>query len=78
MHRVHPWALRIYRMVAGAVVLEAVIVWLAKGRIAHELRLPNTAGVFPSWWRRESGYLLSVDRGLLQAHRDYRGLAGTC
>jgi O-antigen/teichoic acid export membrane protein len=76
MHRVHPWALRVYRMVAGAVVLEAVIVWLAKGRIAHELRLPNTAGVFAILVAAGIWMLLSVDRGLLQAHRDYRGLAG--
>jgi O-antigen/teichoic acid export membrane protein len=76
MHRVHPWALRLYRTVAGAVVLEAVIVWFAKGWIAHELRLPNTAGVFAILVAAGIWILLSVDRGLLQAHRDYRGLAG--
>ena len=75
-HRVHPWALRVYRMVAGAVVVEAVVVWLAKGFIAHELRLPNTAGVFAILVAAGIWMLLSVDRGLLQAHRDYRGLAG--
>lgn len=75
-HRVHPWALRLYRRVAAAVVVEAVIVWLAKGFIAHELRLPNTAGVFAVLVAAGIWILLSVDRGLLQAHRDYRGLAG--
>ncbi|HWF23181.1 MAG TPA: hypothetical protein VG226_13585 [Acidimicrobiales bacterium] len=75
-HRVHPWALRLYRRVAAAVVVEAVIVWLAKGFIAHELRLPNTAGVFAILVAAGIWILLSVDRGLLQAHRDYRGLAG--
>ena len=75
-HRVHPWALRLYRRVAAAVVVEAVIVWLAKGFIAHELRLPNTAGVFAVLVAAGIWILLSVDRGLLQAHRDYRGLGG--
>jgi O-antigen/teichoic acid export membrane protein len=75
-HRVHPWAFRVYRMVAGAVVVEAVVVWLAKGFIAHALRLPNTAGVFAILVAAGIWMLLSVDRGLLQAHRDYRGLAG--
>jgi O-antigen/teichoic acid export membrane protein len=75
-HRVHPWALRVYRRVAAAVVVEAVIVWLAKGFIARELRLPNTAGVFAILVAAGIWILLSVDRGLLQAHRDYRGLAG--
>ena len=75
-HRVHPWAFRVYRMVAGAVVVEAVVVWLAKGFIAHELRLPNTAGVFAILVAAGIWMLLSVDRGLLQAHRDCRGLAG--
>jgi O-antigen/teichoic acid export membrane protein len=76
VHRVHPWALRVYRMVAAAVVVEAVIVWLAKGFIARELRLPNTAGVVAILVAAGIWMLLSVDRGLLQSHRDYRGLAG--
>jgi O-antigen/teichoic acid export membrane protein len=75
-YRVHPWALRVYRRVAAAVVVEAVIVWLAKGFIASELNLPNTAGVFAILVAAGIWILLSVDRGLLQAHRDYRGLAG--
>jgi O-antigen/teichoic acid export membrane protein len=75
-HRVHPWALRVYRRVAAAVVVEAVIVWLAKGFIANELNLPNTDGVFAVLVAAGIWILLSVDRGLLQAHRDYRGLAG--
>jgi O-antigen/teichoic acid export membrane protein len=75
-HRVHPWALRVYRRVAAAVAVEAVIVWLAKGFIARELRLPNTAGVFAILVAAGIWILLSVDRGLLQAHRNYRGLAG--
>ncbi len=75
-HRVHPWALRVYKIVAGAVVLEAVVVWVARGRIAHELRLPNTSGIFAILVAAGIWMLLSVDRGLLQAHRDYRGLAG--
>ncbi|HEX4217058.1 MAG TPA: hypothetical protein VHZ02_01705 [Acidimicrobiales bacterium] len=75
-HRIHPWAFRVYRIVAGAVVVEAVAVWLAKGFIAHELRLPNTAGVFAILVAAGIWMLLSVDRGLLQAHRDYRPLAG--
>jgi O-antigen/teichoic acid export membrane protein len=75
-HRVHPWAFRVYRMVAGSVVVEAVVVWFAKGFIAHALRLPNTAGVFAILVAAGIWMLLSVDRGLLQAHRDYRGLAG--
>ncbi len=73
---VRPWAGRIHRIVLAAIVVEAVIVLALQGWIARQLSLPSSAGVVLILVSGGIWILLSVDRGLLQAHRGYRALAG--
>jgi O-antigen/teichoic acid export membrane protein len=65
----------VHRIVLAVLVLEVGVVWLLQGWIAHQLSLPNDQGVLPILAAAGVWILLSVDRGLLQAHRDYRALA---
>ncbi|HEX3461623.1 MAG TPA: hypothetical protein VHT49_12010 [Acidimicrobiales bacterium] len=73
--RVHRWVASVHRIVVAVLVLEVGVVWLLQGWIAHQLSLPNDQGVLPILAAAGVWILLSVDRGLLQAHRDYRALA---
>jgi O-antigen/teichoic acid export membrane protein len=73
--RVHRWVASVHRIVLAVLVLEVGAVWLLQGWIAHQLSLPNDQGVLPILAAAGVWILLSVDRGLLQAHRDYRALA---
>ncbi|HEV3266611.1 MAG TPA: hypothetical protein VG014_13890 [Acidimicrobiales bacterium] len=73
--RVHRWVASVHRIVLAILILEVVVVWLLQGWIAHQLSLPNDQGVLPMMAAAGIWILLSVDRGLLQAHRDYRSLA---
>lgn len=73
--RVHRWVARVHRVVLAVLVVEVAVVWLLQGWIAHQLSLPNDQGVLPILAAAGVWILLSVDRGLLQAHRDYRALA---
>ncbi|HEX3842628.1 MAG TPA: hypothetical protein VHU85_17685 [Acidimicrobiales bacterium] len=73
--RVHRWVASVHRIVLAVLVLEVGVVWLLQGWIAHQLSLPNDQGVLPILAAAGVWILLSVDRGLLQAHRDYRALA---
>jgi O-antigen/teichoic acid export membrane protein len=73
---VRRWARKVHRIVLGAIVVEAVIVLALQGWIARQLSLPNSAGVALILVSGGIWILLSVDRGLLQAHRGYRALAG--
>lgn len=70
------WAARVHRLVLAAVGVEAVIVIALQGWIARQLSLPSSAGVALILVSGGIWILLSVDRGLLQAHRGYRALAG--
>ena len=74
--RVKRWMVRAYRAVLAALVLEIVVVALTRGWIARELSLTNSRGVALILVAGGIWILLSVDRGLLQAHRRYRSLAG--
>jgi O-antigen/teichoic acid export membrane protein len=74
-HRVHRWVASVHRIVLAILILEVAVVWLLQGWIAHQLSLPNDQGVLPILAAAGIWILLSVDRGLLQAHRDYRALA---
>lgn len=74
--RVHLWVRRVHRMLLAAIGVEAVGVIALQGWIARELSLPNDQGVVLILVAAGIWILLSVDRGLLQAHRDYRALAG--
>ncbi|MGH9096183.1 MAG: hypothetical protein ACRDWB_02055, partial [Acidimicrobiales bacterium] len=73
--RVHRWVASVHRIVLAILVVEVVAVWLLQGWIARQLSLPNDQGVLPMMAAAGIWILLSVDRGLLQAHRDYRALA---
>jgi O-antigen/teichoic acid export membrane protein len=74
--RVRGWMKRAYRVVLAALCLEIVVVVLTRGWIARQLSLTNSRGVALILVAGGIWILLSVDRGLLQAHRRYRSLAG--
>jgi O-antigen/teichoic acid export membrane protein len=73
---VRRWVVRIRRLMLGAIVVGAVLVLALQGWIARQLSLPNSEGVALILVSGGIWILLSVDRGLLQAHRSYRALAG--
>jgi O-antigen/teichoic acid export membrane protein len=72
---VHRWASKVHRILLGVIAVELVVVWLLQGWIARQLSLPNDDGVVLILVAAGVWILLCVDRGLLQAHRDYRSLA---
>jgi len=74
-HRVRSWIARVHRICLAGIAIELVIVLLLQGWIADQLRLPNGQGVVLILMAAGIWILLSVDRGLLQAHRSYRQLA---
>ena len=69
-HLVRRWVARAHRICLAAIAVELVVVLCIQGWIARWLGLPNGLMAAGIW------ILLSVDRGLLQAHRSYRPLAG--
>ncbi len=75
-HRVRAWVARVHRVVLVAIALEVVVVFALQGWIARQLSLPNSQGVVLILVAAGVWILLCVDRGLLQAHRGYRALAG--
>ncbi|MHB1711301.1 MAG: MATE family efflux transporter, partial [Acidimicrobiales bacterium] len=75
VRRVHQWVGKVHRVVLAALGLEIIVVWMLQGWIARQLSLPNDQGVVPILVAAGIWILLSVDRGLLQAHRRYRVLA---
>lgn len=74
-YRVHDWVARVHRLALAGIAVEAVVVWFLRDWISRELSLPNADGVVLILVAAGIWILLSVDRGLLQANRDYRGLA---
>jgi O-antigen/teichoic acid export membrane protein len=75
-HLVRQWVGRVHRIVLVAIATEVVVVFLLQGWIAKQLSLPNSQGVVLILVAAGIWILLCVDRGLLQAHRSYRPLAG--
>jgi len=73
---VRPWVARAHRICLAAIGVELVLVLALQGWIAHQLHLPDGRGVVLILMAAGIWILLSVDRGLLQAHRSYRPLAG--
>jgi O-antigen/teichoic acid export membrane protein len=73
---VRQWVVRVRRLMLGALVVGTVVVLALQGWIARQLGLPNSEGVALILVSGGIWILLSVDRGLLQAHRGYRALAG--
>ncbi len=70
------WARRVHRLVLSALAVEVAVVLLLQGWIARQLSLSSSAGIFFILVAAGFWILLSVDRGLLQAHRSYPALAG--
>jgi O-antigen/teichoic acid export membrane protein len=66
----------VHRICLAAIAAELVIVLVLQDWIAHQLKLANGLGVVLILMAAGIWILLCVDRGLLQAHRSYRGLAG--
>jgi O-antigen/teichoic acid export membrane protein len=75
-HLVRKWIARAHRICLAGMAVELVLVLALQGWIAHQLRLPDGRGVVLILMAAGIWILLSVDRGLLQAHRSYRPLAG--
>ncbi len=75
-HRVRRWVARVHRIALAGLAVELAAVLALQGRIARGLSLPDGRGVVLILMAAGIWILLSVDRGLLQAHRSYRPLAG--
>ncbi len=74
--QIRRWTSKVHRVALVALAVEVVAVLLLQGWIARQLSLPNSAGVVLILVAAGVWILLCVDRGLLQAHRGYRALAG--
>jgi O-antigen/teichoic acid export membrane protein len=70
------WVARVHRIALAAIAVEFVVVLLLQDWIARQLSLPNSDGVVLILVAAGVWILLCVDRGVLQAHRSYRALAG--
>jgi O-antigen/teichoic acid export membrane protein len=75
-HLIRPWIRKVHRIALAAIAVELVVVVLLQGWIARQLSLPNSDGIVLILVAAGIWILLCVDRGLLQAHRSYRDLAG--
>jgi len=69
------WARRVHTYGIAGLVVFAALVFGVRGEIAHVLSAPNADGVFAIITAGGVWVLLSVDRGLLQGHREYRKLS---
>lgn len=70
------WTARIHHRGLVGLALLVTGAWLARHAIAGALRLPSSSGVVEVIAAGGVWLLLSVDRGVLQAHRSYVPLAG--
>jgi O-antigen/teichoic acid export membrane protein len=74
-HLVRRWVARVHRICLMGLVVELAVVLALQGWIARQLHLPDGTGVVLILMAAGVWILLCVDRGLLQAHRSYGGLA---
>jgi O-antigen/teichoic acid export membrane protein len=74
-HLVRRWAGRVHRQVTLVVLLWAVIVFSSRHEVAVLLNQQSGIGIAAILTAAAFFVLLSLDRGLLQAHRSYRPLA---
>jgi O-antigen/teichoic acid export membrane protein len=74
-HLVRRWAGRVHRQCTILVLMWAVIVFVSSRGIADLLRQRSAVGVAVILTAAAVFVLLSIDRGLLQAHRAYKPLA---
>ena len=74
-HLVRRWAGRVHRQCTMLVLLWAVIVFVSRHGIAVLLRQQSGIGIAAILTAAAFFVLLSLDRGLLQAHRSYKPMA---
>ncbi len=74
-HLVRRWAGRVHRQCTILVLMWAVIVFVSRHGIAVLLRQQSGIGIAAILTAAAFFVLLSLDRGLLQAHRSYKPLA---
>jgi O-antigen/teichoic acid export membrane protein len=74
-HLVRRWAGRVHRQCTILVLLWAVIVFVSRHGMAVLLRQQSGVGIAAILTAAGVFVLLSIDRGLLQAHRAYKPLA---
>jgi O-antigen/teichoic acid export membrane protein len=74
-HLVRRWAGRVHRQCTMLVLMWAVIVFISRHGIAVLLRQQSGIGIAAILTAAAFFVLLSLDRGLLQAHRSYKPLA---
>jgi O-antigen/teichoic acid export membrane protein len=73
-HRLKPWLGRVEMFCFGGLVLFMVTVWILQGRIATWLSLPSRAGIFETLVAGALWVIVSVNRGVLQARKEYHWL----
>lgn len=73
--RVHGWVARVHRVGTVSVVVLALVMWLVRGPVIRALSLPGPAGLVAILTAAGVWVLVSIDRGMLQARQDYRGLS---
>ena len=73
--RVPGWVARVHRLCLIGLAVELVVVVAIQGWVARLLSLPDSRGLVMILVAAGVWIVLSVDRGLLQAHRRYTGLA---
>ncbi len=74
-YRIKPWATTVRRWGFAGLVVLAVAAWLSRSWLASVLSLPGPDGVAEFLIAGGAWGLLSFERGLIQADRDYTGLA---
>jgi O-antigen/teichoic acid export membrane protein len=73
---IRPWIRKVHRVAMIAIGVEFVVVLILQHWIARQLSLPNSDGIVLILVAAGVWMMLCVDRGLLQANRSYRALAG--
>src|SRR5437868_6988524 len=73
--RIKPWVAKMRRSGIVGLVLLAALAWLSRSGLASLLSLPNPDGVAEFLIAGGAWGLLSFERGLIQADRNYTGLA---
>jgi O-antigen/teichoic acid export membrane protein len=73
--RIKPWVTKVRRWGLVGLALLAVVAWLSRSWLASVLSLPGPEGVAEFLIAGGAWGLLSFERGLIQADRNYTGLA---
>jgi O-antigen/teichoic acid export membrane protein len=73
---VRQFARRLHWLSLGGVALMTLVAFLIRDQVEHALSLDGSGGVVPIVAAGGFWLALSVDRGLLQARREYKALAG--